>query len=178
MRFPANRNVRIGCLIAGVALLASSCAGRTVGAGAEGALLDDGELIVGGTVDATEDPLSFDDAVQAPPTARGTIRMARANWPSGAMQAEAYAQLLEELGYEVDRGTDLAPGEFYPELAAGTYDFWVNSWPIVHDTFFDETTDDGTRIGDRITYVGQQMPDGGLQGFLVDTGTADRLTIT
>ena len=178
MRFPANRNVRIGCLIAVVALLASACAGRTVGAGAEGALLGDGELIVGGTVDATDDPLSFDDAEPAPPIERGTIRMARANWPTGNMQAEAYAQLLEELGYEVDRGIDLAPSEFYPELAAGTYDFWANSWPIVHDPFFDDTLEDGTRIGDRITYIGQQMPDGGLQGFLVDTATADRLTIT
>jgi glycine betaine/proline transport system substrate-binding protein len=178
MRFPANRNVRIGYMVAVVALFASACAGRTVGAGPEGAFLGDGELVVGGAVDANDDPLSFDDSEEPAPTDRGTVRMARASWSSGAMQAEVYAQLLEELGYEVDRGTDLAPSAFYPDLALGTYDFWANSWPIVHDTFFDETTDDGARIGDRITYIGQQMPLGGLQGFLVDTATADRLGIT
>jgi glycine betaine/proline transport system substrate-binding protein len=181
MRFPAKPNVRIGSLLAVMALLVSACAGTTVGAGPNGALLGDGELVVGGTVDANDDALSFDDSDEpepVSPVARGTINMARANWSSGAMQAEVYAQLLEELGYEVDRGTDLAPGDFYPELAVGNYDFWANSWPIVHDKFFDETTDDGTRIGERITYVGEQMPAGGLQGFLVDTATADRLGIT
>lgn len=181
MRFPANRNVRIGCLLAVVALVATACAGRTVGAGPEGALLGDGELVVGGTVDANEEPLSFDDSEETnstEPVSMGTVQMARANWSSGAMQAEVYAQLLEELGYEVDRGTALAPGDFYPELASGTYDFWANSWPIVHDKFFDEPTADGDRIGDSITYVGRQMPAGGLQGFLVDAATADRLAIT
>ncbi len=181
MRFPAKPNVRIGSLIAVLALLASACAGTTVGAGPNGALLGAGELVVGGTVDANQDALSFDDSdePEAPaPVERGAINMARANWSSGAMQAEVYAQLLEELGYDVDRGTDLAPSDFYPQLAVGTYDFWANSWPIVHDKFFDESTADGTRIGERITYVGDQMPAGGLQGFLVDTATADRLGIT
>ncbi|MFW2381255.1 MAG: glycine betaine/L-proline ABC transporter substrate-binding protein ProX [Acidimicrobiales bacterium] len=167
-----------------IALLTSACAGKTVGAGPDGALLGDGELVVAGAVDANDDSLSFDDSDQpdqpdAPaPTPSGNISMARANWTTGAMQAEVYAQLLEELGYQVDRGTDLAPSEFYPELAAGTYDFWANSWPIVHDKFFDAPSDDGGLIGDRISYVGQQMPVGGLQGILVDVATADRLGIS
>ncbi len=48
----------------------------------------------------------------------------------------------------------------------------------MHDKFFEESSDDGSRIGESITYVGNQMPAGGLQGFLVDTITADRLGIT
>ncbi|NNE96345.1 MAG: glycine betaine/L-proline ABC transporter substrate-binding protein ProX [Acidimicrobiales bacterium] len=182
MRFPSTRPVRLGIVLAVLALLGSACAGRTVGAGPNGDLLGDGELVVGGTaeenpedsgVTEAEDPLSFDPSDGA----RGTISMARATWDSGRMQAEIYAQLLEELGYDVDRGTAIAPNEFYPELAAGTYDFWANGWPIVHNSFFDESTESGDRIGDLITYVGTQMPVGGLQGFLVDTATADEYGI-
>ena len=48
----------------------------------------------------------------------------------------------------------------------------------MHDKFFEETDSNGDRIGDNITYIGNQMPVGGLQGFLVDVATADRLNIT
>ncbi len=172
-------------LLAVISLLLASCAGTTVGAGPNGALVADGApfddpLAEPAADDDADAPLSFDDTASesVEDVDRGPISMARANWSSGAMQAEIYAQLLTELGYEVDRGGELAPEEFYPALAEGTYDFWANSWPIVHTKFFDDTTADGTRVGDLVQYVGAQMPAGGLQGFLVDIPTADRLGIT
>lgn len=165
-------------------MIASACAGTTIGAGPNGALLGDDELIVGGTSEETDDALLFDDTESdaaedsTAPVQRSTVTMARANWSSGAMQAEIYAQLLEELGHEVVREGEVPPDQFYPALAAGDYDLWANSWPIVHDTFLDQTTASGDLIGDRVAYVGEQMLGGGLQGFLVDTATADRLEIT
>ncbi len=119
MRFLAKRNVRIGSVLAVMALMVSACAGTTVGAGPNGALLGDGELVNGGTVDANEEALSFDDSDQteATITALGTINMARATWSSGAMQAEVYAQLLEELGYEVDRGRHACPQRLLPRTS-------------------------------------------------------------
>lgn len=181
-----SRHLRISGFLALAALIASACAGTTIGAGPNGELLGDGELIVGGTSEtADDDGLAFDDtesdsddATTAEPGPRSSISMARANWSSGAMQAEIYAQLLEELGHEVDRGTALAPEEFYPALADGEYDFWANTWPIVQGAFFEQTAPGGGLIGDKVEFVGQQMVLGGLQGFLVDTATADRLGIS
>lgn len=180
-----SRLLRISGFLALVALIASACAGTTIGAGPNGELLGDGELIVGGTSETADDEaLAFDDADPTDdassddPIRRSKISMARANWSSGEMQAEIYAQLLEELGHEVDRGTALPPDEFYPALADGQYDFWANTWPIVQAGFFEQSAPGGGLIGDKVEFVGEQMVLGGLQGFLVDTLTAERLSIT
>ena len=60
----------------------------------------------------------------------GPVTIARANWSSGYMQAAIYAQLIEELGYEVTdpAAATLSPYSFYPALAAGQYDLWANGW--------------------------------------------------
>ena len=60
----------------------------------------------------------------------GTVTMARATWDSGHMQAAIYAELIGELGYTVDdpAASTLDPNGFYPALASGQYDLWVNGW--------------------------------------------------
>ncbi len=98
------------------------------------------------------------------------VNMARANWHTGNMQAAIYRALLLELGYEVNdpaRET-LAPADFYPALARGQYDFWVNGWFPHHDEDFRRAGLSGTA-----SPIGWQMRSGGLQGFLVDKATAD-----
>ena len=61
----------------------------------------------------------------------GPVAIARADWSSGYMQAAIYAQLIEELGYEVTdpAAAELRPYSFYPALAAGQYDP-VGQWLV------------------------------------------------
>ncbi len=168
-------------LLAVLAILAAGCAGETIGAGPNGALAVQGAVTEIGTVD--DEPLAFDDeapdegATESSPVASGDVHMARANWPSGFMQAEIYAQLLTELGYTVDRGPALKPEEFFPRLAEGEFDFWANSWPISHQRFFDTSMADGSRAGDKMRFIGSEMLLGGLQGFVVDIPTATSANI-
>ena len=103
------------------------------------------------------------------------VNMARANWSTGNMQAAIYRALLLELGYEVNdpaRET-LAPSAFYPALARGQYDFWVNGWFPHHDEDFRSAGLSGVA-----SPIGWQIRSGGLQGFLVDKATADANGIT
>ena len=74
------------------------------------------------------------------PKPEGTVRMARANWSTGYMQAAIYRTLLQELGYDVSdpAEAELGPATFYPALGEGEYDFWVNGWFPIHTTFIEE----------------------------------------
>lgn len=110
-------------------------------------------------VDAANDPQS--------------IRMARANWDTGWFQAEIYRQLLEELGYDVEVVESLSPNDFYPALAQGDYDLWVNGWFPLHDGFLRDF-----EIRRYVQQVGAQVPGGALQGYLIDKRTADEFNIT
>ncbi len=100
-----------------------------------------------------------------------TVSMARANWDTGYFQAEVYRQLLGELGYEVTDPTDaeMAPDVFYPLLGSGDFDFWVNGWFPIHDTFISDAA--------AVSVIGNQIPAGGLQGFFIDAATADEFDI-
>ncbi len=176
----SSRSVAL-ILLAVLAILAAACAGETIGAGPNGALAVQGAVAENGTAD--DEPLSFDDeatdegATESGEAASGEIHMARANWSSGYMQAEIYAQLLTELGYTVDRGPELAPEDFFNGLAEGEFDFWANGWPISHQRFFDTSMADGTRAGDKMRFIGSEMLLGGLQGFVVDIPTATSANI-
>lgn len=110
----------------------------------------------------------------------GTVRMARANWDSGYAQAEIYAALIEELGYEVTEPSEheLGPLNFYPALRAGQYDLWANGWFPNHELFLDYETVAGLSSDGEIEAVGVQVGDGGREGYMVDKATADRLGLT
>lgn len=103
------------------------------------------------------------------------VRMARAGWPSGNFQAALYRALLVELGYEVGDPADLElePSDAYVGMAEGRVDFWVNGWYPDHDRFMDLEVGDGSRVGDYVSPVGDQMAAGGLRGFLVSRAFAE-----
>ncbi|MEX2550156.1 MAG: glycine betaine/L-proline ABC transporter substrate-binding protein ProX [Nitriliruptoraceae bacterium] len=110
----------------------------------------------------------------------GEIRMARATWDTGFMQAAIYQQLLDELGYDV---TDPAeetrePVTFYPALARGELDLWVNGWFPLHEPFLRGELVTGQQISEPIEPVGTQVPAGAIQGYLVDRETAEELDLT
>jgi glycine betaine/proline transport system substrate-binding protein len=98
------------------------------------------------------------------------VRMARANWDTGYFQAEIYKQALEKMGYTVTDPKTMKPSVFYLAAAAGDLDLWVNGWFSTHDTYIKETKG-------KVKAVGNVMAKGGLQGYLVDKKTADRLDI-
>jgi glycine betaine/proline transport system substrate-binding protein len=107
-----------------------------------------------------------------------SIAMARADWDTGYFQAAVYRALLEELGYEVSDPSEaeMAPDQFYPALAVGEFDFWANGWFPVHDTFLTVEVD-GAPVSDGVVVVGNSVPAGGLQGFLIDAATASEFGI-
>lgn len=110
----------------------------------------------------------------------GTVRMARASWDTGWMQAEITRQLLEELGYTVTDPADATrdAATFYPALARGDLDLWVNGWFPLHDRYLDSQRVTGQSFDEPIELVGTQVPTGAVQGFLVDRATAEELGIT
>ena len=98
------------------------------------------------------------------------IKMAKANWDTGYFQAEVYKQALEKMGYKVSEPKAMKPSVFYVAAAAGDLDLWVNGWFSTHDTYIAESRG-------KVKAVGNVMSKGGLQGYLVDKKTADKLNI-
>ncbi len=136
------------------------------------------------TQQGTDEPQAPEDTLL--PGLGVNVRMGRANWSTGYMQAHIFKKLLEELGYTVNnfsRDTDFSPEEFYAPLAKGEYDFWANGWFPAHDIFISserllEEMGGDQRPAEFISPVGLQIASGALQGFLVDKKTADDLDIT
>ncbi len=99
-----------------------------------------------------------------------SIRMARATWDTGWFQAEVYRLLLERLGYDVEGPTTMSNPEFYEAVTAGEVDLWVNGWFPAHDVFITDS--------EAVSKVGTAVDDGALQGYFVDTATAEAHGIT
>ncbi|MCY3663624.1 MAG: glycine betaine/L-proline ABC transporter substrate-binding protein ProX [bacterium] len=113
------------------------------------------------------------------------VRMARANWDSGYLQAAILRALLSELGYVVSdpAADETTPQEVYPRIARGELDFWAHGWFPSHDQYlFAEDLaaelPDGGVIGDYASVVGKVIPAGALQGVLVDKKSADEFGVT
>ena len=115
------------------------------------------------------------EAVPQTPGDGVQVDMARANWSTGYFQAAIVTELLGELGYEVTdpAQTEMAPDLFFPALAAGDVDMWVNTWIPSHGAFLRDSTASGGTIADDISLVGGIVGGGAFQGFLVDVATAE-----
>ena len=110
----------------------------------------------------------------------GPVAIARADWSSGYMQAAVYAQLIEELGYEVTdpAAATLSPYSFYPALAAGQYDLWANGWFPLHDIYLEGENVTGQAVDLPIEPVGWQVAQGATDGLMIDKASADSMAIT
>jgi len=106
--------------------------------------------------------------------------MARADWATGYFQAEVYKLLLEELGYNVSPPSELelSPSLAYLGMSEGRFDFWVNSWFPGHLSWFEAERADGSLVGDHLSRIGNEVPAGGLQGFLITKAVAEEHGIT
>lgn len=105
-----------------------------------------------------------------------SITMARANWDSGYFQASLYRQMLQRLGYEVSDPAEkeLGPSLAYLAMAEDDIDFWVNSWYPGHNSWLEPELPDGSKVGDHVSAIGEQMVAGGLQGLLVTKSFAEK----
>jgi glycine betaine/proline transport system substrate-binding protein len=103
------------------------------------------------------------------------INMARANWSTGYFQAAIVEALLGELGYDVadPARAEMPPGDFYPALADGDVDLWVNSWMPSHEVFIPQSLIATVGIRESISITGSIIGGGAFQGFVVDTATAE-----
>ena len=109
-----------------------------------------------------------------------TVDMARADWSSGHMQAAIYAQLIGELGFDITDPADNTrdPNGFYPALASGQFDLWVNGWFPLHDIYLEGELVTGQSVDLPIEPVGTQINSGALQGYMIDKATSDQYGIT
>ncbi len=103
------------------------------------------------------------------------VKMGRANWPSGFIQAEIFRSLLQQLGYDVNELATAMyhPQDFYTGMASGQFDFWANGRFPNHIPYLTQTGLTGVARP-----IGFQMRSGGLEGILVDKATADAHGIT
>jgi len=110
----------------------------------------------------------------------GPVRMARATWDTGFMQAYIYRQLLTELGYEVSDPSEATvdANVFYAALGRGRYDFWANGWFPLHDIYLERELFTGEQDEEPVTPIGYEVEAGALQGYLVDAATAEEMGIT
>ena len=124
-----------------------------------------------------EEPMAEEEPMEemALPGEGVSVTAGRANWSSGYFQAEVYKLLLEELGYNVsDPGwLELGPNNGYIAMAQGDMDYWPNSWYPFHLAWHLNELPDGSLVGDHVSIVGEEMIEGGLQGFLVTKSFAD-----
>ena len=100
---------------------------------------------------------------------REPVRMARATWDTGWFQAEVYRLLIQRLGYRVEGPLTMENADFYNAVATGGVDLWANGWFPTHDSLI---------RGGLAERVGTQVHAGALQGYFVDTATAQAHGIT
>ncbi|NEP09903.1 MAG: glycine betaine/L-proline ABC transporter substrate-binding protein ProX [Symploca sp. SIO2C1] len=100
------------------------------------------------------------------------IRIARPTWDTGWFQVEVLKLLLEELGYEVKEPVTRTTADFYRDTARGDLDLWANSWfPNVRDYH------QQPEIKEKVEAIGFIEKGGALQGYMIDTLSADFLGI-
>ena len=139
--------------------------------------------VTNGTVNATtigsEDGDEMEE-MSSNPGEGTTITMARAYWSTGYFQSHLYKQLLEELGYSVTEPSELelGPSLAYLRMSQGDFDFWVNSWYPGHVYWWTPELPDGSKVGDHLTIVGNEMVPGSVQGFLITKSFADEHGVT
>ena len=91
----------------------------------------------------------------------------------GSFRAELYRQLLGELGYEVADLWEAGPNVAYLWMAAGVLDYWTDGRFPSHEVWLDGDSYDGSRVGDHVPVVGEQMPVGNVLGWLISKTFAD-----
>lgn len=168
-------------VIAAFALFTASCGSSDDDSDAQDS--DTPAATVGG--DTSDDDMSDDDSddmsddMAAHPGEGTSVTMGRADWATGYFQAEVFAALLRELGYEVTNPAEnqLAAATGFLAIAERNIDFWANTWSPSHVAHQQAELSDGSLISDNITTLGELMVGGSLQGYLIEKTFADEFGI-
>lgn len=99
-----------------------------------------------------------------------TIQMAQPTWDTGWFHTEIYAQLLGELGYEMEDTMTLDNPIFYQSVAFGDVTMWVDGWFPLHNTYRDS-------FEGQAEIVGAVAEGGALEGYLIDKASAEEFDI-
>ena len=106
-------------------------------------------------------------------SAEEPIKVARATWDTGWFQAEVFRLLIEEMGYSVAPAQTMTAEEFYQSAAEGEVDFWVNGWFPLHSSLVNEYNQQ-----EKLEAVGFEVRRGALQGYLIDSKSAQAFDLT
>lgn len=153
------------------ALFGSACSGRDDTPAADPEPIDTDTAAVDTTPTAAADPPSepaFDRYGWVGEDV--AITMARADRPSGYLQAEIVRLLLTELGYTVNelQNIELAPEYFHGVLGEGEIDLWANGRFPDDEQYWNLELADGSTVADHVTAIGELLPGAGLQGFVTN----------
>jgi len=102
------------------------------------------------------------------------ITMARASSSDGFVRAEIVRLLLTELGYVVNdlENIELSPAYFHEVLGNGEVDLWADGRQPDDAAYWTIELADGSTVADHVTSIGDLVPEGRLEGFVVDRMSA------
>ena len=101
-----------------------------------------------------------------------SVQPAVATWESALPIEAVAANLLEELGYEVEDAQSVSNPIFYQSVMQGDVDYWTNGWFPLHNN----TLPDG--FEETAEQVGTIVESGALGGYLVDIESIEEFGIT
>ena len=101
-----------------------------------------------------------------------TVQPAVATWQSALPLEGIFAQLLEELGYEVEAAQSVSNPIFYQAVTQGDVDYWPNGWFPIHNAQLPSNFEENAEI------IGTIVQQGALQGYLVDSASIEEFGIT
>ncbi len=113
-------------------------------------------------------PITFAETAQ--PGDGVSVSIAQPNDDTGWIMSAVYAQLLEELGYDVAEPVTLDVPVAYVSVSQGDMDLYPDGWFPLHNTYVDQP-------GFAATPTGYVVEKGALQGYLVDKASAEKFDI-
>ncbi|MDZ7802065.1 MAG: glycine betaine/L-proline ABC transporter substrate-binding protein ProX [Trueperaceae bacterium] len=101
-----------------------------------------------------------------------SIQPGIATWQSALPIEAIFAQLLGELGYDVQDAQSVSNPIFYQSVTQGDVDYWANGWFPLHNAQLPENFEENAAV------VGTIVERGALQGYLVDAASIEEYDIT
>lgn len=101
-----------------------------------------------------------------------TVKPGIASWTSAIPVSWVYRLLLEDLGYEVQKPTQLSNPVAYLAVREGDIDYWPNGWFPLHNAQLPNNFKANATLFEPLCQAC------GIQGYLVDKKSADKYNIT
>ncbi|WP_075181579.1 glycine betaine/L-proline ABC transporter substrate-binding protein ProX [Pantoea sp. 1.19] len=101
-----------------------------------------------------------------------TVKPVQSTLPEETFQTLLVSRALEQLGYTVEKPSEVDYNVAYTTLAAGDATFMATNWQPLHDDMYQAAG------GDAAFYRKGTWVQGAAQGYLIDKKTADRYHIT